>query len=395
MKPCVLVLSSAYLPGYLAGGPVRSIANLIHRFGQDFTWKVITRDRDFKSQASYGDVPIDRWCRVGSADVYYASPEALGAGRMLRLIRDTPHDLLYLNSFFDPRFSALPMLARKFGVLQRRPVLIAPRGEFSEGAYALKRWKKAPFVQIMSMFGVHTDADWHASTELEASDIRRVIGASDAQVHVASNLAASEVLDGVEAKCSRGSELRVCFLSRISPKKNLDFALRVLAQVRQPVSFTVYGPKEDGQHWAECEQLVRALPAHIRFDYAGAIPHERVREELAKHDLFFLPTRGENYGHVLVEAWSAGLPVLTGDQTPWRELEAKGVGWDLSLDSEARFVATIDQVACWTEEAHQRSQVQCRSFIREHLQGEDDVSNNRRMFLSCASAPRSDFKKGG
>ena len=382
MKPCVLVLSSAYLPGYLAGGPVRSIANLIHRFGRDFTWKVITGDRDFKSQAPYGDVPIDRWCRVGSADVYYASPEALGAGRMLRLIRDTPHDLLYLNSFFDPRFSALPMLARKLGVLQRRPVLIAPRGEFSEGAYALKRWKKAPFVQIMSMFGVHTDADWHASTELEASDIRRVIGASDAQVHVASNLAASEVLDGVEAKCSRGPELRVCFLSRISPMKNLDFALGVLAKVRQPVAFTVYGPKEDGQHWAECEQLVRALPAHIRFDYAGAIPHERVREELAKHDLFFLPTRGENYGHVLVEAWSAGLPVLISDQTPWRELEAKGVGWDLSLAQPERFVSVLDSVANWSLQSAGTASETCRRFAAVHSSDEAAQAANRTMFLT-------------
>ena len=36
-----------------------------------------------------------------------------------------------------------------------------------------------------------------------------------------------------------GAPLRVLFLSRISPKKNLEFALRVLALVRVPVVFDV------------------------------------------------------------------------------------------------------------------------------------------------------------
>jgi glycosyltransferase involved in cell wall biosynthesis len=187
-----------------------------------------------------------------------------------------------------------------------------------------------------------------------------------------------------------GAPLRVCFLSRISRKKNLDFALAVLARVTEPVVFTVYGPAEDARYWSECEQLAEHLPSNITFHYKGPMPHEQVHSELVQHDLFFLPTRGENFGHALIEAWAAGLPVLTSDQTPWRNLEAKGVGWDLSLDSEAHFAAMIDQVACWTEGAHQRSRMHCRSFISQHLHGEEEVKNNRRMFLSCANASRGD-----
>ena len=52
---------------------------------------------------------------------------------------------------------------------------------------------------------------------------------------------------------------------------------------------------------------------------------------MAANDLFFLPTRGENFGHVIAEALSVGTPVLISDQTPWRKLAAVGLGHDLPL----------------------------------------------------------------
>jgi glycosyltransferase involved in cell wall biosynthesis len=41
----------------------------------------------------------------------------------------------------------------------------------------------------------------------------------------------------------------------------------------------------------------------------------------------------ENFGHVMVEALSAGCPLIISDRTPWRDLETKHIGWDLPLDS--------------------------------------------------------------
>jgi len=76
-------------------------------------------------------------------------------------------------------------------------------------------------------------------------------------------------------------------------------------------------------------------------DYCGVIPHAEVPAILAENALFFLPTRGENYGYAIHEALAAGLPVLISDQTPWRQLEKSGVGWDLPLDDPARFAAVI------------------------------------------------------
>jgi hypothetical protein len=46
-KPTILILNEYYLPGYKAGGPIRSISNLVSWLGDDFNFKIITTDRDY------------------------------------------------------------------------------------------------------------------------------------------------------------------------------------------------------------------------------------------------------------------------------------------------------------------------------------------------------------
>ncbi len=65
---------------------------------------------------------------------------------------------------------------------------------------------------------------------------------------------------------------------------------------------------------------------------------------LAGYHLLVLPTRGENFGHVILEALLAGCPVLVSDQTPWRGLASRRAGWDLPLAAPDRFRAAVDEV---------------------------------------------------
>ena len=47
----VLVTIGSYLPGYKAGGPIRSVANLIDALGDDFEFRVVTSDKDLGEDA--------------------------------------------------------------------------------------------------------------------------------------------------------------------------------------------------------------------------------------------------------------------------------------------------------------------------------------------------------
>jgi glycosyltransferase involved in cell wall biosynthesis len=385
MKPRILLTANVYLPGYLYGGPVRSIAGLVESLGDEFEMLVVTSDRDLRASSPYKDVQLDAWNKVGKAYVHYMRRRSQTIRRMARLLRETPHDLLYLNSFFSPRFSIIPLTVMRLGLAPKRPVLIAPRGEFSTGAYRLKSWKKLPFTAISRILSLHRGVRWHASTDQEAEDIRRVLGIPDAEITVARDLVAPAAAVTGSARNVRPKDapLHVCFLSRISRMKNLDFALRVLTQVKIPVLFTIYGPKEDPAYWHECERLISAMPSHVEVRYEGAIVNEQVQETIARHDVFFLPTRGENFGHVFLEAWSAGVPILISDQTPWKQLEEQGIGWDLALEDEQQYVGVLESLAKLSPDAHEEFGVRCREFAARHVHDPVAIAANRRMFLEA------------
>lgn len=345
-KKNILIFVAFYLPGYKSGGPVRTIANMVDQLGDAFHFKIVTADRDSFETTPYAGIEVNAWNRVGNADVYYVSPENRTFKNFRRILQKTPHDVVYLNSLFSTNFTIKPLLLRMVGLLTDTPVVIAPRGEFSEGALALKQTKKKTYLAIAKGIGLYRNLIWQASSTHEVADIQRVMGGRAKEISVAPDLPSSvprlPVLENAASKKS-GGPLKIVCLSRISPMKNLDFALHVLTQVKVPVEFDLFGNISEEIYWSTCKDLIHRLPAHICVNYKGSIPHEEVIPTLTQYDLFFLPTRGENYGHVIYETLAAGTPALISDQTPWLDFEKAGVGWVFPLGDTSIFASCIER----------------------------------------------------
>lgn len=375
-----------YLPGYKSGGPVRTITNMVDHLGDDFNFYIITSDRDVLDDAPYPDVAIDAWNQVGKAQVYYASQA--NCLRCARLIIGMPHDALYFNSFFDPVFTLQPLLARWLKWLPKRPIVIAPRGEFSPGALALKCRRKRLYCAVAGGIGLYKDLVWQASSNYEIEDIRRVMKDAARRISVAPDLPpvlGGDKRENNENPSPREGPLRVVFLSRITPMKNLDFALCVLAKVRNPVQFNIYGPIGETAYWRQCQALIARLPSNVTVHYGGGVKHGEVPAVMAAHDLFFLPTLGENYGHVISESLSAGTPVLIADTTPWRGLKEAGVGWDLPLDKEQSFVDCIHYMAELKPEDRVELRRKAASYAEARLHNPEVVISNRQLFIEAIS----------
>jgi len=342
----ILVFVGYYLPGYKSGGPVRTIANVVEALGDEFEFRIVTSDRDFLDEVPYTGIRADTWSQVGKAWVHYASPHKRGFSSWAHLIRTTPHDVLYLNSLFDPVYTLRSLLCRKLPDIPMKPVLVAPRGELSPGALGLKRWKKRSFLGIAKFIRLYSNVQWQASSDDEARLIRQQFG-DNAEVAIACDLPAMpSKLPVTSNEDNWAGPLRIVFLSRISRKKNLDYALRVLSCCHMQIQFDIWGLLEDADYWKECLAMIQAMPENVQVRYHGAVDHDKVPQIMAKYDLFFLPTLGENYGHVIAEALTAGTPVLLSDTTPWRNLNSDGVGWDLPLDAgQEIFLKAIQEAA--------------------------------------------------
>lgn len=382
----ILVFVGGFPPGYKFGGPGRSVYNLVNTLRRDFDFSIVTSDRDIGDNAAYPNIPADQWIDAFGVRLRYCSPERMNLRFAEKLVRETPHDLLYLNSFFATRFAIAPLLARRLGVLPRVPTVVAPRGEFSDGALMLKHFKKRIYMEAGKTLGLFDGLNWHASSSLEMVDIKKAIGAAECDISIASNLAAP-LADNPPPHLSRepGAPLRVIFLSRISPKKNLVYALEVLSGIELPVSLSIIGPEEDAAYASQCRAIIARLPGTIKVEWIGSLPPEKVPQAMSDHDLFFLPTLGENFGHVIAEALGAGTPVLLSDTTPWRGLEKLGVGHDLPLSEMERFRDALRDAWHQNQSDAARMRHRAASYARERQRGGADVEANRDLFRRALS----------
>ena len=93
-----------------------------------------------------------------------------------------------------------------------------------------------------------------------------------------------------------------------------------------------------------------------------------------------MPTLGENFGHSILEALAASLPVLISDQTPWRDLEMRKAGFDLPLGDRDQFTVAIDKLAVMNGKEFETWRISARSEAQNWLQNSDAVEANRLLF---------------
>ncbi len=119
------------------------------------------------------------------------------------------------------------------------------------------------------------------------------------------------------------------FMGRIHPKKACDLALQAFASTlsAHPTWHLVMaGPDQIG--WRpSLESLAARLAVSDRVTWTGMITGNLKIGAMRSAEAFFLPSHSENFGIVVAEALSCGLPVLISDKVNiWREIQFDGAG---------------------------------------------------------------------
>lgn len=373
----ILVLVPGYLPGFKSGGPVRTVANMIEALGDEITFNVVCMDRDLGDDHPYTSIRRNAWNKQGKANVFYIQRGLSGILKLIHILRNLHCDIVHINGFLPFQFSILPLILLRI-FRKNVSVILGPRGEFSLGALALKKNKKKIFIYFAKLTGLYNDVIWHASSPHEADDIRRSFSDS-ANIRIAIDIA--EAKSNIKiSKREPSQPLRVVFISRISPKKNLQFAISLLTEITVPLVFDVYGPIEDLHYWRTCIETAKLLPSNIQFNYNGSLHPNDVTQTLANYDLFLFPTLGENFGHVIAEALLAGLPVLISDQTPWRQLSKINIGWDVPLSNKVSFLHAIKKCLDYSEDEYHTWRNHIRDWAMHNIGNQEAIDATRRLF---------------
>ena len=378
-KVSVLVFIDWYLPGYKAGGPIQSVANIVSHLKNDFHFKVITADTDLHEMQPYSTIKSNAWNDCNGTEVYYFSAANQSYRQLKILMKEEHFDVIYINSLFSKFFALYPLLIANSN-FKNTKVIIAPRGMLGEGALHLKATKKKFFLAAAKLTGMFKKVTWHASTPLEAIEIKNVFGA-DAAVHVALNLSKARDIIPIH-RIKKANELRLVFLSRISPKKNLLAVYRYLLAMdhQQQILFDYYGPLDDTAYAAQCADAFKTLPANIKVNYKGVLKPENITAVLSDYHLSILPTLNENFGHAIVESWVAGCPVLISDQTPWNTLEITKTGFVVALNNDQGFADVLKKMYAMEQEEFDLWSTASYQFAEKVTDNPEAIEQNKKLF---------------
>ena len=371
----ILAVVEWYPPAYKAGGPIRSVHNLVQllRAQTNHHLEVVCSDRDLGSDSPLEGIQPDTPLQQDGVVVTYRS--STSRKWWLDKLRGTEGapgpDVVYLNSLFSVPFALHPLMAaRALGI----PVVLAPRGMLGAGALAIKPFKKRVFLRVARALGWFRKVRWHASTEVERGEILTHFPRAHTQTALNVPLVQANAL----ALKSEGLVTWI-MLGRVQQKKNLHFALEALQHVDlkgRRLRVDLVGPAEDE---AYLQKLLEMSKPGLEVRHVGAVPPHELGRLWERSHALLMPTTHENFGHAVVEAWAHGRPVLLSDQTPWRGLSEAGLGWDLPLD-QAAWVRGLEEALDWQGETWQKMSEACQDKHRSLVEDPKLVADNIALF---------------
>ena len=205
------------------------------------------------------------------------------------------------------------------------PYVISPRGMLNAWPMQHKQMKKRIAMWLYQRRNLENANMFFATSHLEADDIRAV--GLQKPIAIVPNGVFLPANGRRERPRSNAGERIALFLSRIHPKKGLpDFVNAWAACNPRGWKLVIAGPDEEN-HLAQVKQLVSERGLNKVVSFSGSVEGTEKEDLFENADLFVLPSHSENFGIVVAEALSYGVPVITTRVTPWEELISHTCGW--------------------------------------------------------------------
>ena len=402
----IFIIYDYFHPAYKAGGPIQSIANMVWAMGNcangqsteknvkqpGYSFRIFCSNKDLDGSLITG-VPFDVWVDYNACTkVWYSSNDNILLPLQAAIKNDKP-DCLFINGIYSWAYNVKPLLICK-GVKK----IVSVRGMLHPGALSQKSFKKKIYLLLWKILGLHKKNSFHATDEQEKKYIQQVFGNRTA-ISVAANFPRVFKQQPIAEK--KTGHLKMVSVALISPMKNILLVLEALRDLsselsvvskekvvlsseflvgRLEVEYNIYGTVKDAEYWRQCAEIIKQMPYGITVNYHGAVDPALIEKALAENHVFILPSKSENFGHSIIEALSAGRPVITSTTTPWNKLEVAQAGINVSLSDVSEIVKAIGSFAAMNMEQLQQWSNGAREYADHAIDMETVETQYEKMF---------------
>lgn len=149
-------------------------------------------------------------------------------------------------------------------------------------------------------------------------------------IYVMPNCKKLAILPEKELVYPSGMPYKLCTFSRVMKEKGIEDAVKAVVAVNtalgvQAFTLDIYGQVDErGTEWFD--SLQKEFPRYIR--YGGVVPFDKSVAVLKEYFALLFPTyyEGEGFAGTLIDAYSAGVPVIASDWKYNSELVNKNTG---------------------------------------------------------------------
>jgi glycosyltransferase involved in cell wall biosynthesis len=194
------------------------------------------------------------------------------------------------------------------------------------------------WLRFIERHNLEQAAGLHVTSRLEIEDARR-FGYHLPPCHLVPNGLESDDSTGELSPLIRGicgSGPYLLFLGRVNWKKGLDRLIRALPQVTG-APLVIAGNDEEGYR-STLETLAREVGVTERIIFTGPVAGADKQALLANASVMAAPSYSENFGNVVIEAWSVGCPVVVTPEVGLAEVVAE-TGTGLVVDGDPALLA--------------------------------------------------------
>jgi len=326
----VLHIVPFYKPAYIYGGPIASVGKLCEseaRYGAEV--KVLTTNANGKTENL--KVETNKFVDVSGVEVFYFNSMtnnntfiSFGLWKYV-MQHGNKFDIVHIHSWWNFLVLGATFLCRLKGI----KVVLSPRGMLSD--YIFNSTNSGVKHKLHNLFGrrLLKSTIFNATSEQEYKECKALIPGWKG--FTIPNIIDLPDLDIVKVN---NPVFTISFLSRIDPKKGLEFVFEAISLLNFKVKLRIAGVGEE-EYIKTLKELAISYGIADQIEWIGWIGPDKKFQELMSADLFVLASYNENFANVVIESLYVGTPVLISAQVGLSSyVKQSDLGWIVDLNAK-------------------------------------------------------------
>lgn len=335
----ILIITPFFYPAYAYGGPIEATLQLALELAKlGHSVRVLTTNANGVKNFSESDLTGKE---IDGISVNYQNRD-LASSISIGLLRILPReiknaDLVYLNFVYS--FPTIPTLF--LAKLFKKPLVWSPRGALQPWSGTKKNTLKRIWNKVCRII-LSRHMVFQFTSRKEMDESIRNFGQSRYVISPNGIRIPNKV-----TRTPRGKILRCLYLGRIDRQKGIENLITAFIYLsKEEYSLNVFGGGDES-YVAKLKKMAFDRKVSDKVLFKGTVDHEKIGEVFANHDVLILSSHMENFGNVISESLSFGVPVIVSKNTPWSSVERENCGLWIENDpiSIAQAVKKINSMA--------------------------------------------------